>query len=99
MCPYIPPIHPDSRHSGYEYGIPITIGDAVWIGGGCVILPGVTIGDNTVIGAGSVVTKDIPPMVLAAGNPCRVVRPITEGDRTYYYKNWPFTQRELEEMK
>ena len=54
---------------------------------------------GAVIGAGSVVTKDIPPMVLAAGNPCRVVRPITEGDRTYYYKNWPFTQRELEEMK
>ena len=54
------PLHPDSRNSGYEYGIPITIGDNVWIGGNSVILPGVTIGSNVVIGAGSVVTKDIP---------------------------------------
>lgn len=84
------PIHPDSRHSGYEYGIPITIGDNVWIGGGCIILPGVTIGDNTVIGAGSVVTKDIPANVCAAGNPCRVIRPITEEDKPFYYKDRRF---------
>lgn len=90
MCPCTPPIHPDSRHSGYEYGIPITIGDAVWIGGGCIILPGVTIGDNTVIGAGSVVTKDIPANVCAAGNPCRVIRPITEEDKPFYYKDRRF---------
>ena len=68
------PLHPDSRNSGYEYGIPITIGDNVWIGGNTVILPGVTVGDNAVIGAGSVVTKDIPAGVIACGNPCRVVR-------------------------
>ena len=93
------PVHPDSRNSGYEYGQPIVIEDDVWLGGSVTVVPGVTIGRGAVIGAGSVVTKDIPPRVLAAGNPCRVVRPITEGDRTYYYKNWPFTQRELEEMK
>ena len=92
------PLHPDSRNSGYEYGQSVTIGDDVWIGGSVVILPGVTIGRGAVIGAGSVVTKDIPPMVLAVGNPCRVVRPITEEDRRYYYKDRPFTQREMEEF-
>ena len=61
----------------------ITIGDNVWIGGNTVVVPGVTIGSNVVIGAGSVVTKDIPDNVVAAGNPCRVIRPITEAD-----KNW-----------
>ena len=75
------PIHPDSRNSMYEYGIPITIGDNVWIGGNTVICPGVTIGSNCVIGAGSVVTKDIPAGVLAAGVPCRVIREITDDDR------------------
>ena len=84
------PIHPDSRNSGYEYGIPVTIGNSVWIGGNTVILPGVTIGDNVVIGAGSVVTKDIPANRIAAGNPCRVIREITEEDRKYYYKRREF---------
>lgn len=60
----------------YEYGEPIHIGADCWIGGGAIILPGVDIGDKTVIGAGSVVTKSIPGGVLAAGNPCRVVRPL-----------------------
>ena len=92
------PLHPDSRNSGYEYGQSVTIWDDVWIGGSVVILPGVTIGRGAVIGAGSVVTKDIPPMVLAVGNPCRVLRPITEEDRRYYYKDRPFTQREMEEF-
>lgn len=84
------PIHPDSRNSGYEYGISVTIGDNVWLGGNVCIMPGVTIGDNAVIGAGSVVTKDIPSNVIAAGNPCRVIRPITEADRDYYYKDRKF---------
>lgn len=72
------PLHPDSRNSGYEYGIPVTIGDNVWIGGNVVILPGVTIGSNAVIGAGSVVSKDIPAWSLAVGNPCRVIRKLNE---------------------
>ena len=84
------PIHPDSRNSMYEYGIPVTIGDNVWIGGNVVICPGVTIGSNCVIGAGSVVTKDIPDWTVAAGNPCRVIRPITEADKRFYYKDIPF---------
>lgn len=84
------PIHPDSRNSGYEYGIAVTIGDNVWIGGSTVIVPGVTIGDNAVIGAGSVVTRDIPPNTVAAGNPCRIIRAITEEDRKFYYKDREF---------
>ena len=84
------PVHPDSRNSGYEYGIDITIGDNVWIGGSSVINPGVTIGNNVVIGSGSVVTKDIPDNVIAVGNPCRVIRSITEEDRKYYFKNREF---------
>lgn len=84
------PIHPDSRNSGYEYGIDVTIGDNVWIGGNVCIMPGVTIGDNVVIGAGSVVTKDLPDNVIAVGNPCKVVREITEADRDFYYKDRKF---------
>ena len=84
------PIHPAARQTGYEYGVPITIGSNVWIGGGSIVLPGIQIGDNAVIGAGSVVTKDIPAGVLAAGNPCRVIREITENDRKYYYKDRVF---------
>lgn len=77
------PLHPDSRNSLYETGRPVTIGDNVWIGGSVVITPGVTIGDNCVIGAGSVVSKSIPPNSLAVGNPCRVIREITETDRKF----------------
>ncbi len=84
------PVHPDSRNSGYEYGIGITIGDNVWIGGGASIMPGVTIGNNVVIGGGSVVTKDLPDNVIAAGNPCRIIRKITEADRDFYYKDRRF---------
>jgi len=84
------PVHPDSRNSGYEYGIDISIGDNVWIGGNTCILPGVHIGNNVVIGAGSVVTKDIPDNMIAVGNPCRVIREITEDDRKYYYKDREF---------
>ena len=84
------PIHPDSRNSGYEYGMDVTIGNNVWIGGSVSIMPGVTIGDNTVIGSGSVVTKDIPANVIAAGNPCKVIREITEEDRDYYFRDRKF---------
>ncbi len=84
------PIHPQSRRSGYEYGIDVSIGDDVWIGGSVTILPGVHIGSCSVIGGGSVVTKDIPANVVAVGNPCRVLRPITEEDRDYYYQRRPF---------
>ena len=81
------PIHPDVRNAGPEYGISVTIGDNVWIGAQSVICPGVHIGSGVVIGAGSVVTHDIPDMVVAAGTPCRVIRPITDEDRQYYFKN------------
>ena len=84
------PLHPDSRNSGYEYGLPVTIGDNVWSGGNVVLLPGVTVGSNSVIGAGSVVSRDIPEWVVAVGSPCRVVRRITEEDRKYYCKDRVF---------
>ena len=86
------PIHPDSRNSLYEYGIDVTVGDNVWIGGNVVIMPGVNIGSNCVIGAGSVVTKDIPAWSIAAGNPARVIRTITEEDKKYYYKDRVFDE-------
>ena len=80
------PVHPATRNTGYEYGIDITIGNNVWIGGGSIIMPGVHIGDCAVIGAGSVVTKDIPSWTVAAGNPCKVIRGITEADRYTYFR-------------
>ena len=63
------------------------IGRNCWIGAGAILLPGVTVGDNSVIGAGSVVTRDVPPNVVAVGNPCRVMRPIGERDRKFYFKD------------
>ena len=75
------PVHPAARNTAYEYGADVTIGNTVWIGGNTVVCPGVTIGDNVVIGAGSVVTKDIPSNCIAAGNPCRVIRMVSEEDR------------------
>lgn len=84
------PIHPQARNSGYEYGLPITIGDNVWIGGKAILLPGVTVGSDTVIGAGSVVGRDLPPNVVAVGNPCRVVREITAADRDFYFRDRRF---------
>lgn len=84
------PLHPESRNTGYEYGISITIGDNVWIGGSTVIMAGVTIGSNVVIGGGSVVTRDIPDWTVAVGNPCRVIRKITEEDRKYYFRKRVF---------
>ena len=81
------PIHPESRNSGYEYGIGIVIGDNVWLGGNVIVNPGVHIGNNVVVGSGSVVTKDIPDNMIAVGNPCKVIREIKEEDRKYYYKD------------
>lgn len=81
------PVDPDLRKPGTQFSIPVKIGNNVWIGSNAVILPGVTIGDNSVIGAGSVVTHDIPENVIAVGNPCRVVRKISEHDKEFYFKN------------
>ena len=77
------PVHPDLRK--YMYSFPITIGNNVWIGAGAIVMPGITIGDNSVIGAGSIVTKDVPANVVAAGNPCRILREITDYDKEYYH--------------
>ncbi len=78
--PYVQLLTPDHgldterRRAGWERALPVTIGDNVWLGGGVIVCPGVTIGENTVVGAGTVVTQDLPPGVLAVGNPARVVR-------------------------
>ena len=78
------PIYAPARNEGYEYAKEVTIGDDVWVGGNVTIVPGAHIGSNVVIGAGSVVTGDIPDGVVAAGNPCRIIRKITEQDK----QNW-----------
>lgn len=80
------PIDAPQRDEGLEYAYPITVGDHVWFGAGVTVLPGVTIGSNTVIGAGSVVNRDIPSGVVAVGNPCRVLRAITEEDKKKYWR-------------
>lgn len=74
ISPATHPVDAAERAKGPEMAYPVTIGNRVWIGAGAIIGPGVTIGDDTTIGAGSVVVKDVPPLVLAAGNPCRVIR-------------------------
>ena len=81
------PVCPELRRKQAQFNLPVHIGENVWLGAGVIVLPGVTIGENSVIGAGSVVTKDIPANVVAVGNPCRVLREITDRDREYYYKN------------
>jgi len=87
------PMVPEVRNTDLEYGRPVTIEDNVWIGGNVVILPGVTIGEGAVIAAGSIVTRDIPPRVVAGGNPCRVIRSLTEADR----EKWEAALREHRE--
>ncbi len=91
------PVLPSLRERGLQYNMPVHIGRNCWIGAGAVILPGVTIGDDTVIGAGSIVTKDIPAGVVAAGNPCRVLRPIGERDRLFYFRDRRIPPELLEE--
>ena len=81
------PILPQLRMKGYQFNMPIHIGKNCWLGAGVIVLPGVSIGDGSVIGAGSIVTKDIPAGVVAVGDPCRVLRPIGERDREYYFKD------------
>lgn len=78
------PIDKDIRNAQLEYGLEVNIGNDVWIGGNTVINPGVKIGDNVVIGSNSTVTKDIPSNVVAAGNPCKVIRSINENDKKYW---------------
>lgn len=80
------PLDVEQRNLGLEYAYPIEIGNNVWIGANVTILPGVTIGDDVVIGAGSVVNRDIPKRAIAVGNPCKVLRKITEEDRKKYWK-------------
>lgn len=80
--PILPLLRPQ-----YQYNMPVHIGKNCWIGAGAIILPGITIGDYSVIGAGSVVTKDIPSGVVAVGNPCRVLREISDSDREFYFKD------------
>ncbi len=75
------PVERQARAAGEEYALPVTIGADTWIGGAAVILAGVTVGDGSVVGAGSVVTRDVSPSVLAAGNPCRVIRELEEEPR------------------
>lgn len=84
QCGFYTAVHPlnaEERAAGLEYARPITVGDDVWFGGHVTVLPGVTIGSGSVIGAGSVVTRDVPAGTVAAGNPCRVLRPITDRDK------------------
>ena len=91
------PVLPALRERGLQFNMPVHIGRNCWIGAGALIMPGVTIGDDTVIGAGSVVTKDVPGGVVAAGNPCRVLRPIGEQDRAFYFRDRHIPPQLLEE--
>ncbi len=86
------PILPELRLRGLQYNMPIRIGKNCWLGAGVTVLPGVTIGDNTVVGAGSLVTRDLPANVVAVGSPCRVIRPINEHDREYYFRDRKLTE-------
>lgn len=90
------PIHVKMREHQLQYNKDVYIGENVWIGSGVCIMPGVHIGKNSVIGAGAVVTKDIPENVIAVGNPCRVLREISEHDSEYFYKDEKIDWENLE---
>lgn len=98
VCLYTPghPIDAVVRTSGPEFGKEISIGDNVWLGGDVIVNPGVTIGDNTIVGSGSVVTKDLPSHVIAAGNPCRVIRGITDEDQRYWEEQQAIFQQDCQ---
>ena len=89
------PIDPELRGRGLQYNKDVHIGENAWIGAGVIIVPGVRIGKNAVIGAGSVVTRDIPDNVVAVGNPCRVMREVSERDREYFYRSERIDWEEL----
>ena len=90
------PILPELRERDYpyQYNAPVHIGRNCWLGAGVIVLPGITIGDNVVVGAGSVVTKNLPSNVIAVGNPCKVLREISEHDREFYFKG-----RKIEDLE
>lgn len=91
------PIDPDLRKDpSLQFNKDVHIGEGVWLGAGVIVLPGVTIGKNSVIGAGSVVTKDIPANVVAVGNPCRVMREISDRDREFFYRQERIDREEIE---
>ena len=91
------PILPELREDGYlQFNKDVHIGRRVWLGAGVIVLPGVTIGDDSVIGAGSVVTRDIPANVVAVGNPCRVMREISERDREFFFRDERMDLEEIE---
>lgn len=93
------PIDPELRGRGLQYNLPVHIGKNCWLGAGVIVLPGVTIGDNVVVGAGSVVTKDLPDNVVAVGNPCKVLRPVGDHDRQFYWREKRVPQTLFEKIE
>lgn len=93
------PIAPELRGRGLQYNLPVHIGKNCWLGAGVIVLPGVTIGDNVVVGAGSVVTKDLPDNVVAVGNPCKVLRPVGDHDRQFYWREKRVPQTLFEKIE
>ena len=93
------PIHPAMRNALYEYGQDVIIGNNVWLGGNVVVCPGITIGAHDGVGAGYVVVRDIPSWSVAAGNPCRVIREITDDDLKYYFHSLAPDEEAAAEMR